>query len=276
MPRALEREFRRGLQWEILELHYRSRHAFQQIFKQYETRVAAHVEAMGVAREQIKLNAAETRELFDTPQLQGLLRGLVVPLREASHAYFRESDIAEPYDSKVSRIYHELSILKEEHLSVRDWPRDGGAREFGRLFREVSEYYPQRLRRVRDLFTRATKRLEQLLPQFADNAVVLRSCYLFREELWPDQPQAGLVRVLDHMFPAEGATHGLLCIARSFFKAGFFAEAAESARIGVATAGRKAQARTTRAQQLREAISELDSLAARAEAERKVMEEQEA
>ena len=156
-------------------------------------------------------------------------------------------------------------------MSVRDWPKDGGSREFARLFREVSEYYPQRLRRVRDLFSRATQRLEATLPKFADNAVVLRSSFLFREELWPEQTKSAFVRFLSKMFPAEGVAHGFLEIARSFQKAHFFVEAAECGRMGVAVSTKEAQARSTHAQQVRETISELDRLVARAESEHKAM-----
>jgi len=265
---------RRGLPWEIIELHYRSRRAFERIFNAYETRVAALVDERGIARDEIRLTADETRLLFDTPQLRELLTVLLEPLREASHSYFRDSDIAEPYDSTVSRIYHELSILKEEHLSVRDWPKDGGNREFDRLFREVSEYYPQRLRRVRDLFGRATERLEVLLPSFQENRIVLRSTYLFREGLWPEETSAALIHFLDRMFVEEGASHGFLQIARSFFKAGFFEESAECARLGAAAGGRQAQARSSRARELRETISDLDRLASRADAERKALQDQ--
>ncbi|MHC5052901.1 MAG: hypothetical protein ACYTGK_20115, partial [Planctomycetota bacterium] len=179
-----------------------------------------------------------------------------------------------PYDSKVSRIYHELSILKEEHLSVRDFPRGGGgSREFARLFREVSEYYPQRLRRVRDLFARATQRLEELLPRFSADAIVLRSAYLFRNDLWPDNPGLGLGRFLNKMFPAEGVAHGFLQIARSFFRAGFFDNAMESARMGVRAAAKKAQARSSQGQEAREITADLDRMIARAEAELKALEE---
>jgi len=273
MNRAKNREPRRGQAWRVLRLHYASRNAFLKVHKAYESRVARLVKERGVPREKIKLDAEETRQLFDTWRLNELIDANVVALREASHAYFRDQDVVEPYDSKVSRIYHELSILREEHLSVRNFPKGGAPREFARLFREVSEYYPQRLRRVRDLFTRAQKRLDDLLVRFKDDAIVLRSAYLFREELWPDNPRGGLARFLEKMF-AEGAAHGFLRIARSFFKAGFFTHAAESAKMGVAAAGKEAQARTTRAQQVRETISELDRVAARAEAERQALDAQ--
>jgi hypothetical protein len=76
------------------------------------------------------------------------------------------------------------------------------------------------------------------------------------------------------MFAAEGAVHGYRSVARSFMKAGFYRHAADCARMGVAAAGKEAQARTTRAQQVRDIISDLDRLSARAEAEARALTEQ--
>jgi hypothetical protein len=270
---ARSREPRRGQAWRVLLQHHGSRRAFLTVYRDYEERVNRLVEERHIAREKLRLTPGETEALFDTASLRALIEDNVVPLREACHAYFRDQDVAEPYDSQVSRIYHELSVLNEEHLSVRNFPQELDPREFARLFREVSEYYPQRLRRVKDLFTRAQRRLEELLPGFREDPIVLRSLFLFREELWPDNPRAGLLRFLEKMFREKGPAFGLLEIARSFLRAGFFDRAVECARLGVAAASGKAQARTTRAQQARETISELDKLIARAEAERKALEE---
>ena len=274
MGRARQRESRLGLPWRIVEHHYWSRNLFQEIYDSYETRVGDFVATKGRAREKLKLSLEETRALFDSDMLRRLIQQGGHPLREVAHAYFRERDVAEPYDSTVSRIYHELSILKEEHLSVWDFPRDGKTKEFARLFQEVSEYYPQRLGRAKDLFARAQKRFDKILPEFAADTIVLRSSYLFREELWPTNPRPALTRFLGKMFPDGGAVHGYRTVARSFFRAGFYRHAAECARMGAASGGKEAQARTTRAQQIRDIISDLDSLAARAEAEARALTEQ--
>jgi hypothetical protein len=270
---ARPRTERRGLAWRVIDAHYRSRHAFQAIFRAYEQRVAKLVDQLGVPREEIKLNAAETRRLFDTALLNQLIERHVIPLRESAQACFRGQDVADPYDSEITQIFHELSILREEHLSVREFPHTAG-RAFQRLFQEVSKYYPQRLRRVRDLFSRAQKRLDELLPGFRDDPIVLRSAFLFREELWPENPRGGLARFLGKVFAADGVATGFERVARSFLKAGFFEYAAEAARLGVAAAAKEAQARSSRAQQVREKIRELDRLASRADAERKALEEQ--
>ena len=259
-------ESQRGQAWRVIQLHYCGRHAFTAVHRDYESMVALLVKKRGLPREELRLDPTETRELFKSEALRELLARWVEPLREAAHALFRESNVAEPYDTKVSRIYHEGSILVEEHRSVLNFPKDGSAREFARLFREVSEYYPVRLRRIRDLFARAARRLEEILPQFADDPIVLRSAFLFRAELWPEATRAGLLRFLDHMVPQGGAREGLVAIAQSFFKAGFFEHAAECARTGVAALSKQAQARSGHAQNLRDTISELDSLVARANA----------
>jgi len=260
-------ESQRGHSWRLIELHYCSRHAFNAVRRDYEATVAKLVAERGKPREELRLNPSETRDLFNSDALRDLIVRWVEPLRETARGYFRESNVSEPYDTKVSRIYHELSILLEEHLSVLNFPRAGSAREFGRLFREVSEYYPIRLRRMRDLFARAERRLEELLPEFQDDPIVLRSSFLFRTALWPEATPSSLLRFLAHMFPKGGAGEGFLAIAQSFFRAGFFDQCGECARIGVAALSKQAQARSGRAKDLREMISELDSLRARATTE---------
>ncbi len=267
--RGRQREARRGLPWAVIEHHFGSKNKFLAIFRAYEERVADLVRDRGVPREKIQLNALETVELFDMPRLQALLREEVLPLRDAAHSLFRDHNIGEPYDSKVSRIYHELSILKEEHLSVTNFPRDGSAQDFARLFEEVSLYYPERLRRVRDLFAAAQRRLDSLLPRFQADTIVLRSAFLFRARLWPEGARTGLVRFLRRMFPEEGHLRGFLKIGKSFIRAGFYDQAEECALLGLETRAAKSGA----AEGPRE---DLEKLRAKAAAEKRALEETQA
>lgn len=253
-----------GRPWQVIERHYGSRNAFARVYKDYEGKVARLVRERSTPREKLRLNPEETAGLFDTRSLESLLREQVRPLQEAAHAIFRDDNVSELYDSEVSKIFHELSILKEEHLSVRDFPHDAGGREFNRLFREVSEYYPQRLRRVRDRFTRAQKRLDGLLPQFRDDPIVLRSAFLFRKDLWPDAPDHGLGRFLGKMYPAGGRAGGYLAVARTFLKAGFLQEALTAARMGTASASKAPRSSESQPQNLRETVRELDKIVDRA------------
>ena len=76
------------------------------------------------------------------------------------------------------------------------------------------------------------------------------------------------------MFPTEYVAHGFHQVARSFFKAGFFDHAIESARMGVRSAAKKAQARSARGQEARDLTAELDRIIARAETELKALEDE--
>ena len=113
MARARKRESRRGLPWRIVEHHYWSRNVFVGIHESYEARVQAFVNAKGGSRENLKLSLEETRELFDSETLRRLIQQGVHPLRDVAHAYFRESDVAEPYDSTVSHRSEERPVGKE-------------------------------------------------------------------------------------------------------------------------------------------------------------------
>ena len=73
-----------------------------------------------------------------------------------------------------------------------------------------------------------------------------------------------LNRFLEKMFPKGGSAAGYLQLAQSFFRAAFFTEAIGCAKVGVATLSRQLQARSGPAQFLRDTISDLDSLIARA------------
>jgi len=273
MAKRIRLGARRGGPWAVVEHHFGACNSFAAMYDAYESRVRELVSERGVPRGRIRLSPAETTSLFDYRVMERLIRDHVLPLRDAAHAFFRESDVSEPYDSLASKIYHELSILKEEHLSVRDFPRDVDGREFARLFREVSEYYPQRLRRVMDLLDVADRRLHEILPSLRDDTIVRRSAFLFRAELWPSDTDAGLLRFLGAMYPGNGGLFGFLEVARSFLKAGFYAEAGECARLGVKAGAREEGAKNVRAAQVRDTIRELDKLAARAAQELEALKE---
>ena len=76
--------------------------------------VAHLVKERGIPREELRLDPRETRELFKSEALRELIARWVEPLREAAHALFREGNLVEPYDTKVSRIYHEGSIPADD------------------------------------------------------------------------------------------------------------------------------------------------------------------
>jgi hypothetical protein len=215
--------------WTMVRTFYRSYQAFHALFEAYERRVEAFVEFYGMDRRDIKLAPDELLSLFDSNALSALRDNELTQLKGAAHQLFRGLDAPDPFDSHVTNIYHEVSLLKEEHWTVLEDVMRADRRAYDRYYREVNVYYPRRLRHVHNLYNRARKRLESvLLPAFSRNKIMVRSVYLFGDRLVRGVYEHGLEELYSFMYPNGGALTGYTLAADSFLDGGFREEAAEA------------------------------------------------
>ncbi len=214
------------LRWILLRTFYRSYRSFHVLLGQYEQRVTAFALQYGVDRKDLKLQPDELLSLFDSHALLALRNGELKTLREISHKLFR-GERSDPFDNHATNIYHEVSILKEEEWTLREQATSEDPKEFERYYREVNFYYPKRLRHVRNLYGKARKRLEKILPTMGRNTIVIRSAYLFGGELFAGVYERGLEEFYEYLYPAGGALTGYSVVADSFHEGGFGAEATE-------------------------------------------------
>ena len=228
---------RHELKWQLFRAFFRSRAAFLALFERYEARILSFAESFGTDRTRLKLSADDLLSVLDLKSLEELRDRQILRLKETAHELFRGEDSTDRFDHYVSNIYHEISILKEEHYTLKEDFVRSDQREYDRLFREVSEFYPKRLRHVRNLYGKALRRLEALLPGMAREKVVLRSIYLYGDELLKDSYRGGLVGLYRRMYPEGGEVEAYSLVGNSFLEAGFeeqalaaFRKAAEAAR----------------------------------------------
>jgi hypothetical protein len=257
-PRGPARNGRdRGeLWWLLLRSFFASRRQFIAIFDRYEHSVARFAEDLETDRSRLKLPADEVLDLLDLRSLEILRDEVVAGLKSTSHELFRGRDETDRFDHLVSNIYHELSILKEEHYTLKEEHLRHDRHEYDRFFREISEFYPKRLRHIRNLYSRAQRRLADLLPQMGGERILIRSLYLLGEEhLGRDYP-GGISGLYRRMYPEGGEVEGCLTVARSFCSSGFLEEALEAYRRARA-AGRGT--RSSRMQEAQSGISELEA-----------------
>jgi hypothetical protein len=137
-------------------------------------------------------------------------------------------------DVYCGHIFHELSILCEEHRAVGRFLRIHDRRRYRQLFEEVSGYYPMRLRRIRRFFSAGMRRVEVLLPEWSRHRVIVRSMYLFGDRLGRHAYGDGVGAFYRLMYPQGGEVRGYLDAARSFHESGFADRAAEAARQAIA------------------------------------------
>jgi hypothetical protein len=250
-------DVRGPLVWDFLTAFFASRRGFHSVFVRYEARVLALAAEAGVHRDDLVLGPADLARLFYPRRLRHLRDRRLGPLRALAHALFRDAGVDEPLDTTCSHVFHEFSILMEEHESVVRFQHLSDPRRYGQMFEEVRGYYPLRLRRIRRLFADGSRRLEELLPAWGRDRVVVRSLYLFGERMLKGAYEDGLERLYGFMYPG-GAAEGYLEAARSFALSRFDGPAGDAARRAEEAAGAAPDGRRLAA----EARQVLDSLEA--------------
>jgi hypothetical protein len=210
--------------WLLVRLFHSSRRRFLGLFEEYERRVGEFSASYKTERSRLRLAPDDLASLIDFRALEDLRDGEVSVLREISHDLFRTADATDRFDHHVSIIYHELSALKEEHYTLREeFVREKGI-EYDRFYREVNHYYPKRLGHIRNLYVKADRRLRQILPGFAGDRVLVRSAYLFGEDLLRGLYPGGRAEFYAAMY-AGGEAEGLAAAGDSLAASGFREEA---------------------------------------------------
>ena len=213
--------------WLLIRTFYSSWKRFLLLFDEYERRVKEFSVRYKTERSRLRLSAEDLVTLIDFKALEDLRDREVSLLRETSHDLFRSPDATDRLDHLVSIIYHELSALKEEHYTLREEFVREEEIEYDLFYREVSEYYPKRLRHIRNLYEKADRRLRALLPGMAEDRVVVRSLYLFGPALLRGVPPGGLDEIYAAMYP-DGPTEAMKEAGDSFRASGFRDEAEEA------------------------------------------------
>jgi hypothetical protein len=222
--------------WDFLSTFFAARHAFLSIHRRYERRVLSAARERGVSRDALELPPLELSRLFHLRRLEVLRDGRLAPLRDLAQRVFGEHAHQELTDVYCNHVFHEISILAEEHRSIGRFVRIHDRRRYAQLFQEVSRYYPVRLRRVHRFFAAALRRIESLLPEWSRLRVIVRSVYLFGNRLGHQAYGEGIEALYRRMYPADGAVRGFLEAARSFEASGFREQAQEAARRALAAA----------------------------------------
>ncbi|MEM7261505.1 MAG: hypothetical protein AAF488_05895 [Planctomycetota bacterium] len=212
--------------WTIVERLYRSHHLYALQYQNYEAKVAEYVETLKIPRDKIRLPADELSRLLQFKQLERIRDRFLLPLKEACHALFRSDHSTDILDRLVNDIFHEISILKEEHYNVLTYavqPESQVDREEQKaILDEVHELFPIKVHRLRHLFDLARNRVESVLNQYRDNSVLIRSLFLTRDGFVAKADPHGLVYFYCWMYGEDRPFDGYVTVGDSFFDSGFF------------------------------------------------------
>jgi hypothetical protein len=229
--------------WLLIRGLFVSRDRFLRMFRTYERRVQAHSRKLAVDRTRLDLPWTELRSLLDFDVLEQIRDEFLEELKEVAHDLFRSIDSTDILDSYIAQIYHEVSILKEEHYGLEEEYLENDAKAYERVHEEVKDSFPSRLRHIRDLFVKCRRRLERIIPAMMEGSIVIRSLYLFGDEIVGAAYRDGLVGLYRKAYPEEGEVRGYYDAAQSFRRGGFdelAKSAIEKAHTAAARGGRGA------------------------------------
>jgi hypothetical protein len=234
---SIEQERHQNI-WTIVELYYRSHFIFQEQYDRYEERVLHYSNKMGLHRLDLRLNPEDLAALLDLKALERLRDGHLHQLKDLCHLVFRGKDRTDLLDRYVSDIFHEISILKEEHYNVTtyapQYARDAAEVELKYILDEAHGLFPQKLNQIRFLFGKAQARMEELLASFRKIRIFIRSLYLQREGFVRQAYEEGVRQFYRHMYPDGGPLEGFFEVAQSFYSSGFYSQALEAFRFAEA------------------------------------------
>lgn len=232
-----------SLAWRVVERFYCSRLVFLSVHDRYEEIVQGYVEKFDQPREEIRLGPRELVELLSTQDLEKLRDQYLMPLKQACHRLFRTEDSTDFLDRLVNDIFHELSILKEEHYNVLTYGADdaGGSSVPGRdlqleqkaVLDEVHAMFPQKVHRIAHLFDVGTAALEALLHRWKQDPVLIRSLFLQRDRFVKESYEDGLCHFYRLMYGPEKAWEGYKIVGDSFLSSGFVSRAQEAYSEGL-------------------------------------------
>ncbi len=229
--------------WKVIELFYKSCLSFRHIHDEYEEKVTRYTAEKGISRERLELNPADLADLFEFQKLEELRDRYLWALKDFCHTTFRGSDNTELLDRYVSDIFHEISILKEEHYTVEHyaplWARADAQREYQSIMEEAGRLFPQKVDHIDFLFAKARERLERLLIEFRELKILVRSLFLNRRGFVAECYAKGIEGFYEIMYPENGPIEGYDRAGMSFFNSGFYANAIEALEEGLACSQRR-------------------------------------
>lgn len=208
--------------WRLVEEFYTAKAEFVKMYDSYTEKVLRFSGDRGVPREDLRLNAEEISELLDLKALETLRDGYLFDLKNLTHELFRNDDNTDEMDRYCSDIFHEMSILKEVHYTVKTYaPAYRDQEEIGKIIDEAHISFPLKLNRIRTLFRKALVRIEEILKKENRERVLIRSVYLFGDKVFSPVYDKGVVGFYEVIYEG-GPAEGYLEAARSFFEANYY------------------------------------------------------
>ncbi len=215
--------------WQVVQEFYYCKQAYEAAYLHFMQKLEEFARLHRTDRKLLTLTIAEIAELFDFKKLESLRDDHLFHLKENCHLLFRMPQSTDKLDRYISDIYHEISILKEEHYrSFTYAPQYANQNEMEahhQALVELNQGVLSRTEQIMRMFSHSRERLEEMLSDFGEVKQFIRSLYLFGRERIQEIEEGGMEKFYFKVYPKRGPLEGYFQVGKSFLASGFHQEA---------------------------------------------------
>lgn len=188
--------------WGITENFYLTFRLFHTEYQQYEERLVVLCSAKDVPRNKIAKywSMEEASDLLNYEHFQKLLDEYLEPLQRLVVLFARESKLGNFLEQLVQDIVAETSLLKTAchklKMAVSKAVKKGEPSSD-----DLHLLFPLKILYLSQLFSKTRDELEKLLGHYQDSTILIRSLFLFGEEIVGPAYENGLPEFLEKIYP---------------------------------------------------------------------------
>lgn len=222
--------------WGIIEHFYLALRIFREEYQRFQKKVQEY-SSENHHDEWVQIAAALTVEewmtLISYEKFQKLAEDFFSPLLKLSNQlemnYYTK--ISDHYlKKKFSELYYELFFLQNEGQHIRSHAFEhmetpNHDQIFLQTVQQIKTAFPNRLARISQLFDETQQKIENLIQQNKEARIIVRSLYLFGEELFHPIYPEGFQSLIQKIYSGDHLLELYIRAAYSFLQSGFLEEA---------------------------------------------------
>ncbi len=229
--------------WKILENFCTGLHIFNTLFQEFEEKVNNLCSEKQIPRKELRdaLTIDDWIMLVNLGKLKNLLDQYLSPLKKLlqqlrQNSYYNPEFSCGIFESHISDLYYNLGSLYSEsyHFSSQAFAyleRPSNPKDTAFLPKKISETLFKKMERLKECFAFAKEELEILIRQHKEKTIILRSLFLFGEEILNPIYENGFSEFIHKIYIPDHLFELYVRAAHSFLSSGFPKEALKAAHL---------------------------------------------
>lgn len=223
--------------WAIIEKFYVSLQIFKKEYQQFGHKVQWSSQQNSIDSTWPQIVASLTVEQWMTligyDQIEELAENYIAGLLNLTkqlEMYGHTNSYDNNLQKKISELYYELSFLQNEGQHIRNHAYEymetpNHDQVFIHELQQIKIIFPTKLAHISQLFDNIKNEIENLIQQHKETRIVIRSLYLFGEEIFNSNYIENFQQFITKIYPTDHLLELYIRATYSFLQSGFQKEA---------------------------------------------------